>query len=98
MKIGSAAIWSGALQASATILAGGADGARWGIDQPGSAAWGASAGQMTGTARGIVELAVRIIMELPDDPEAGVPQAKEAARRWLESMARTSPSRVTPPS
>jgi hypothetical protein len=75
------------LQASATLLAGGADGAR-GIDQPGSAAWGASAGLMAGTARAIVELAVRIVMELPDDAEVGVPQAKEAARRWLENRAR----------
>ena len=83
MTMGSAAIWGGALQASATILGGGADGARWGIDQPGSAAWGASAGSMAGTARRVVELAVRIVMELPDDPDAGVPQAKEAARQWL---------------
>jgi hypothetical protein len=101
MAMGSAAIWSGALQASATVLAGGADGARWGIDQPGSAAWGASTGQMAGAARGIVELAVRIVLELPDDPEAGVPQAKEAARHWLSSHGvdlRQARCRSSPPS
>jgi hypothetical protein len=101
MITGSAAIWSGALQASATGLAGGADSAQWGIDQPGSAACGASAGQIAGTARGIVELAVRIVMELPDDPEAGVPQAKEAARRWLGSHGvdlRQARCRSSPPS
>jgi hypothetical protein len=51
--MGSAVIWSGALHASATILAGGADGARWGINQPGSAAWGASAGPMAATRAGL---------------------------------------------
>jgi hypothetical protein len=101
MVIGSAAIWSGALHASASLLAGRADGAQWGIDQPGNAAWGPSAGQMAGTARGIVELAVHIVMELPDDPEAGVPQAKAAARRWLGSHGadlRQAGCRSSPPS
>ena len=87
MESGPAVIWSGALQASATVLAGA--GARWGIDDPTSTAWGPSAGSVAGVARRVVELAAQIIMELPDDPEAGVPQAKEAARQWL---------RVPPPS
>ena len=86
--MGSAAIWSGALQASATLLTGGVDGARWGIDQAGGEYLGAAPGERAGTARRVVELAVQIIIELPDDPEAGTPQAKEAARRWLESRGR----------
>ena len=78
-----AAIWSGALQAAATILAGRGDAARWGIDDP--AGWGASAG--ANTARRVVELAAHIILELPDDAESGLPRAKEAAQRWLKSRA-----------
>jgi hypothetical protein len=39
-----------------------------------------------------VELAAQIIMELPNDSEVGVPQAKEAARGWLENMATRSAS------
>jgi hypothetical protein len=73
MTMGSAAIWSGALQASATILASGADSAQWGIDQPGSAAWGPPAGQMAGTARGLVEL-VRIVMETQSCASSGWPR------------------------
>jgi hypothetical protein len=99
--MGSAAIWSGALQASATLLAGGADGARWGDRPARQRRLGALAGQMAGTARGIVELAVRIVLELPDDPEAGVPQAKEAARHWLSSHGvdlRQARCRSSPPS
>jgi hypothetical protein len=82
----SAAIWSAALQSAATLLAGSAGGARWGIDQPGDdAAWPGSARPMASTAGQIVELAVQIVMEMPDDPGAGISQAKEAARRWLDS-------------
>ena len=82
-----AVIWSGALQAAAAILAGRGDAARWGIDQPAEdAAWGGSAG--ANTARRVVELAAHIILELPDDPESGLPRAKDAAQRWLKSRAR----------
>ena len=85
----SAAMWSGALQAAATILAGRGDAARWGIDQPADdTAWGGSADQMANTARRVVELAAHIILELPDDAESGLPRAKEAAQRWLKSRAR----------
>jgi hypothetical protein len=84
----SAAIWSGALQASAILLTGGVDGARWGIDQPGGEYLAAPLGQRAGTARRVVELAVQLIMELPDDPEAGIPEAKEAAQRWLDTRGR----------
>ena len=84
-----AVIWSGALQAAAAILAGRGDAARWGIDQPAEdGAWGGSASQMPNTARRLVELAAHIILELPDDPEGGLPRAKEAAQRWLKSRAR----------
>jgi hypothetical protein len=86
--MGSTGIWSGALQASATLFTGGADGAHWGIDQSGGEYLGAAPGERAGTARRVVELAVQIIMELPDDPEAGIPQAKSAAQRWLESRGR----------
>ena len=79
----SAIIWSGALQASATLLAREA-GARWGIDQPGGEYL---PDQKAGTARRMVELAAQIIMELPED-EAAIPQAKEAAQRWLEGRGR----------
>ena len=40
---------------------------------------------MASTAGRVVELAVHIVLEMPDDLEAGIPQAKEAARRWLDS-------------
>jgi hypothetical protein len=33
----------------------------------------------------VVELAVRIVLEMPDDAEAGISEVKEAARRWLDS-------------
>jgi hypothetical protein len=79
-----AVLWSGALQAAAAVLAGAGDRARWGIDDP--AGWGASVG--ANTARRVVELAAHIILELPDDPEGGLPRAKEAAQRWLKSRAR----------
>jgi hypothetical protein len=79
-----AVIWSGALQAAAAILAGRGDAARWGIDQPAEdAAWGGSAG--ANTARRVVELAAHIILDLPDDPESGLPRAKNAAQRRLKS-------------
>ena len=59
----------------------------WGVDEPSSdAAWPRSTGAMAGTARRVVELAAHIIMEMPDDDEAGVSPAKEAARRWLDSQ------------
>jgi len=79
----SAVIWSGALQASATLLAREFS-ARWGIDQPGTAdaAWPPS------QPRRFVELAAHIVMEMSDDPEAGISEAKEAAQRWLEGRGR----------
>jgi hypothetical protein len=81
-----AIIWSAALQSAATLLAGSAGGARWGIDQPSDdAAWPGSTGPVASTAGRVVELAVHIVMEMPDDPEAGTAQAKETARRWLNS-------------
>jgi hypothetical protein len=40
---------------------------------------------MASTAGRVVELAVHIVLEMPDDPEAGISQAKEAARIWLDS-------------
>jgi hypothetical protein len=81
-----AIIWSAALQSAATLLAGSAGGARWGIDQPGDdAAWPGSAGPVAGTAARVVELAVHIVMDMPDDARAGISQAKQAARRWLDS-------------
>ena len=83
----SALIWSAALQSSATLLAGGHGGMHWGVDEPSSdAAWPRSTGAMAGTARRVVELAAHIIMEMPDDDEAGVSPAKGAARRWLDSQ------------
>jgi hypothetical protein len=89
VEAGSAAIWNGALQAAAMILAGRGDAARWGLDQPAEdAAWSGSAGQMANSARRVVELAAHIILELPDHPESGLAQAKEAAQRWLKSSAR----------
>ena len=72
------------MRAAAAILAGGGDAARWGIDHP--AGWHASAGAKT--ARRVVELAAHIILELPDDQESALPQAKEAAQGWLKSRAR----------
>jgi hypothetical protein len=36
----------------------------------------------------VVELAAHIILELPDDQESALPQAKEAAQGWLKSRAR----------
>jgi hypothetical protein len=82
----SSAIWSAALQSAATLLAGSAGGARWGIDQPADdAAWPGTAGPMASTAARVVELAVLIVMEMPDDPQAGISEAKEAAQRWLDS-------------
>jgi hypothetical protein len=80
----SAVIWSGALQAAATLLAGGTHGTRWGIDQPRDDAWPASGDQMASAAYRVVELAAHIAIELPDDREAGLAEAKEAARRWLD--------------
>jgi hypothetical protein len=78
----SADIWRAALQSAATLLAGSPGGAPWGIDQPGDdAAWPGSAGPMASSAGRVVNLAVHIIMEMPDDPEGGISQAKEAARR-----------------
>jgi hypothetical protein len=88
MTAGSAAIWSGALQASATLLAAGADGPRWPIDQPEREYLGVSPGPRSGTARRVVELAVQIIMELPDDPHVGVQEAKYLAQQWLETRER----------
>jgi hypothetical protein len=86
---GAAVIWSGALQAAAAILAGRGDAGRWGIDQPAEdGAWSGSASQMPNTARRVVELAAHIILELPDDPESGLPRAKEAAQRWITSRSR----------
>ena len=88
-KIDTAAIWSGALQAAAAVLASRGDAGRWGIDQPAEdATWGGSASQMPNTARRVVELAAHIILELPDDPESGLPRAKEAAQRWITSRSR----------
>jgi hypothetical protein len=82
----SAKIWSAALQSAATLLAGSSGGARWGIDQPGGdVAWPGSADPIAGTAGRLVELAVLIVMEMPDDPQAGISEAKEAAQRWLDS-------------
>jgi hypothetical protein len=43
---------------------------------------------MADSARRVVELAAHIILELPDHPESGLAQAKEAAQRWLKSSAR----------
>jgi hypothetical protein len=81
----SASIWSAALQSAATLLAGSAGGARWGVDEPrGDAPWPGSIGATAGTARRVVELAAHIIVEMPDDPE--ISQVKEAARRWLSSQ------------
>jgi endonuclease YncB( thermonuclease family) len=55
-----AAIWSGALQAAATILAGRGDAARWGIDDP--AGWAASAGAVSHVRDGdTIEVAGRAI-------------------------------------
>jgi hypothetical protein len=84
----SAVIWSGALQAAATFLTGGPHAARWGIDQPRDDGWPASEGQMARAAYRVVELAAHIVIELPDDPEAGLAEAKEAAKRWLERGGR----------
>ena len=84
----SAVIWAGALQASAILLTGGVEAARWGIDQPGGEYLATSPGQRGSTARRVVELAVQIIMDMPDDPEAGVSEAKEAARQWLDRHGR----------
>jgi hypothetical protein len=82
----SAIIWGAALQSAATLLAGSAGGARWGIDQPSDdAAWPGAAGPMASTAGRVVELAVHIVLALPDDRETGISQIKEAGRRWLDS-------------
>ena len=63
--------------------------ARWGLDQArDDTAWPASAEHAASAARHIVELAAHIVMELPDDPDAAIPQAKNAARRWLETRGR----------
>jgi hypothetical protein len=82
----SATIWGAALQSAATLLASGPSAPRWGLDQPREeVGWAGSAVPMASAAGRVVELAVRIVLELPDDHEAGISEVKEAARRWLDS-------------
>jgi hypothetical protein len=88
MTADTAAIWSGALQASATLLTAGVAGPRWGIDQPEGEYLGMSPGSRDVNARRVVELAVQMIVEMPDDPDAGVRQAKYAAEQWLDAHGR----------
>jgi hypothetical protein len=57
------------------------------MDQPADKFLAVSPGQRGRTARRVVELAAQIVMELPDDPEAGISEAKEAAQRWLEKSS-----------
>ena len=41
---------------------------------------------MASTARQVIDLAVHIVLEMPDNPQGRVSQAKEAARRWLDTL------------
>jgi hypothetical protein len=71
----SAAIWSGALQAAATMIG----------HFKGSAPWGTTPAQQdTATAARIVQLAAHLIVAMPDDPDSGVHQAKIAAQQFLK--------------
>jgi len=75
MVIRSATLWSGALQAAATVIG----------HLKGSAPWGSSEWEQdSNTARKVVHLAAHIIVQMPDDPESGVRQAKEAAHKVLK--------------
>jgi hypothetical protein len=71
MVIRSATIWSGALQAAATVLG----------------AWHAPRSSMP-KAGDIVRMAAEIIMEMPDDPESGVREARNYAKEAIERRAR----------
>ena len=76
MRIRSATIWSGALQAAASVVG----------HLKGDALWGSSAtDRASNTARAIVELAAHIIVQMPEDPESGVSQARHFAEQWLKS-------------
>ena len=94
----SALIWSAALQSSATLLAGGHGGMHWGVDEPSrDAAWPRSTVAMAGTARRVVELAAHIIMEMPDDDEAGVLRPPLRCSRIGMRMVKVSTSRSARP-
>jgi hypothetical protein len=64
-----ATIWSGALQAAATVVGQRQGDARW---EPADA------------AREIVKLACHIIGEMPDDSVSGTHVVKAAAQKWFD--------------
>jgi hypothetical protein len=71
----SATVWNGALQAAATVVA----------HLKGDALWGGTpTEQDLAASRRIVQLAAHIILEMPDDQESGVSQAKTAAKQLLK--------------